>query len=69
MRKTISLSVAAAVVAAIFLPSSYAFARTWRAGGSGVAPSSYGNVGLSTGLARHCVFVPDPHGVQHQVCF
>ena len=68
MRNAIMLAAAASVIAATVMPSTGAFARVWRVPKSGVAPLSTGNVGVTNGLARRCIFVPDVHGVQHQVC-
>jgi len=69
MRNVIMIAAASAVIAATVMPSTGASARVWRAPQSGVAPPSSGNVGVNNGLARRCIFVPDVHGVQHQVCF
>ena len=69
MHRTIKLTAAAVMLAITVVSSTNAFARVWRAAGSGIAPSSSGNVGLTNGLARRCIFVPGPHNVQHQVCF
>jgi hypothetical protein len=67
MRFIILLTIAT-VAAASLAPPTVASARVWRVPGSGRVPPSFGNVGLTGGLAKHCIFVPDPHGARHQVC-